>query len=163
MGARGGLRRHRDRAKPFGSQNDEAGTRQRRSRNDGLQNELVKILSSRIDNQRIAAVATLEALGDTFSAGDGGTPPSNTSDIATQPSTAETDLMHVSSCAALTPFPVSLGAHRKRLSSQVSLMRSRGEVLAGRQSARRQGLTYVSLTRRGSDRKTRLPNPISVQ
>src|SRR6516162_9613272 len=32
---------------PFGSQNDDAGTRQRRSSNDAFQNELVRILSSR--------------------------------------------------------------------------------------------------------------------
>ena len=48
---------------------------------------------STIDKQRITAVATLEALGYTFSLTDGWTRPGN-SGACTLPATAEADAMH---------------------------------------------------------------------
>jgi hypothetical protein len=47
-----------------------------------------------IDKQRLAAVATLEALGYTYSLDEGWSPPSNAQSIGTLLATAEADAMH---------------------------------------------------------------------
>src|SRR5262249_38118185 len=52
------------------------------------------LLMSMIDRQRIAAVATLEALGYVFSVAEGWTAPANAATPAGLLSTAETDAMH---------------------------------------------------------------------
>src|SRR5262245_25886545 len=52
------------------------------------------LLMSMIDRQRIAAVATLEALGYVFSVPEGWTAPANAGTAAGLPSTAEADAMH---------------------------------------------------------------------
>ena len=52
------------------------------------------LLMSMIDRQRIAAVATLEALGFVFSVAEGWTAPANAATPAGLPSTAEADAMH---------------------------------------------------------------------